>query len=157
MMITEVKKDNKENTEKNLTSIINEWRNSLTEQERQGIDAFTRNKPDYWQQMASEWATPYFRFVFNYDPSPVLKEIKCPVLSLIGENDVQVLPEENSLRIREALEKGKCRNFHVEIKKDLNHLFQYSKLGVISEYSRLESTFDISTMKQMVNWINKQN
>jgi len=156
-MMAEVKKDYDEmTTEKNLNIIIEKWRNSLPDQEKDGIDSFTTKKPDHWQQMASEWATPYFRFVVNYDPSTVLEEIKCPVLSLIGEKDVQVLPEENSLRIRESLEKGKCRNFHVEIKKDLNHLFQYSKLGVISEYSRIESTFDISTMKQMVKWIEQQ-
>jgi uncharacterized protein len=157
MMISEVKMEhNSSETEINLNRIINDWRNSLPIQGREEIDSFTRRKPDHWRKIASEWATPYFKFVLNYDPYPVLTEIKCPVLSLIGEKDVQTLPIENSHRIKRAFENGKCSIYRIEILKDLNHLFQNCKTGAISEYSLIEETFSISAMELITDWIKER-
>jgi len=156
-MISELKKGYDINsTEINLNKIISEWQNSLEGHAKEKIDEFTRANPDYWRTMASEWATPYYFYIINYDPSPVLKEIECPVLSLIGEKDVQVLPIENSSAIRMALESGKCAYYQVEIVKGVNHLFQKCESGVIGEYSQIEETFNEAVMELISNWIIEQ-
>ena len=124
--------------------------------EKDAIDTFTKNRPNHWREMASEWSTLYVNYVLHFDPFLILQEVKCPVLSLIGEKDVLTLPKNNSFRIREALEKGKCIYYHVEIRKDPNHLFQYGKLGVISEYSQIESIFDHAAMEIIISWIKRQ-
>ncbi len=156
-MITEVKTDSDSNiTEARLIRIIKEWQDSLPQDEKVKIDAFTRDKPGYWHNMASEWATPYFNFVLNYDPYPVLKEISCPVLSIIGEKDVQTLAVENSNRIKQALKNGKCIDYQIEIIDNLNHLFQTCETGAISEYSQIKETFNVGVMEIISSWIKKQ-
>ena len=153
-MIAEVKKGHSSDiTEINLKKILDDWRSSLSAQVKGPIDEFSENNPDHWRGMASEWSTPYFRYVLTFDPYPVLKNISCPVLSLIGEKDVQTLPEENSLRIKEALENGKCQSYQVEILRDINHLFQKCEIGIISEYAHIEETFNVAAMRKISNWI----
>lgn len=156
-MIAEVKKSNRNSiTELNLNRIIDKWRDSLPPHIKGSIDEFTKNNPSHWSQMASECATPYYRYVINYDPYVVLKEVSCPVLSLIGEKDVQTLPEENSRRIRNAFENGKCNNYRVEIEKGVNHLFQKCETGIIKEYAHIEETFNEQVMNKIAMWIIEQ-
>jgi len=156
-MMTEVKKGHRRDiTETNLNRIIDEWRDALPAHVKEGVDEFTKHHPDHWRAMASEWATTYYRYVLHYDPYPVLTKISCPVLSLIGEKDVQTLPEEISHAIENALENGRCKNYRVEIIKNLNHLFQQCETGAISEYVQIEETFDVVVMKQIARWIDEQ-
>jgi pimeloyl-ACP methyl ester carboxylesterase len=51
-------------------------------------------------------ASPWFRKLIAYDPKPTLREMKCPVLAVNGEKDVQVAAKENLAGIREALAAG---------------------------------------------------
>jgi len=155
-LIARVKKDRDSgDTEADLDRIINEWRNSLPAGIKEGIDAFTESNPDHWRAMASEWSTPYFRYVLQFDPRPVISTISCPVLSLIGEKDVQTLPEENSLAIEHALESGRCEDYRVEIVPGVNHLFQRCETGAISEYSRLGEPFGAGVPAEIAEWILK--
>src|SRR5262249_976926 len=39
--------------------------------------------------------SPWFRYFLTYDPRPALAKVKCPVLALNGENDLQVPVTEN--------------------------------------------------------------
>ena len=156
-MISEVKKGNSSSiTETNLNRIIAEWRDSLPAHLIKPIKEFTKNNPNYWKQMASEWATPYFRYVLNYDPYSVLAKVSCPTLSLIGEKDVQTLAKENTIGIRNALKNGKCANYRAEIVSGVNHLFQKCETGTIDEYAHIEETFKESVMEEIALWIIKQ-
>jgi pimeloyl-ACP methyl ester carboxylesterase len=101
-------------------------------------------------------AAPYFHYVLHFDPYPVIAEISCPVLSLIGEKDVQTVPVENSRAIRHALENGKCKIYRVDIVPNVNHLFQECETGAISEYAELEETFNEAVMEQIAQWITEQ-
>lgn len=156
-MIAVVKSDEPiNNREERLSALISDWLTSLPEPVKGPVEAFTKRQPDHWRKMASEWSTPYFRYVLDYDPFPVLSNITCPVLSLIGEKDVQVLPEKNSRRVEEALSSGTCKQYRVEIVDGVNHLFQKADTGVISEYARIKESFDPETMAMIVTWIGQQ-
>ena len=74
------------------------------------------------------------RYFLTYDPRPMLRKVKCPVLAINGEKDLQVPPKENLAAIASALNDG--GNTHATVKElpGLNHLFQTCTTGALSEY-----------------------
>ena len=81
--------------------------------------------------------------------------MKCPVLALIGEKDLQVPPKENLSAIEDALKRGGNKNFEIKMLPGLNHLFQTSNTGAISEYGQIEETISPLALEIMLNWLNK--
>jgi hypothetical protein len=73
-------------------------------------------------------------------------------LAINGEKDFQVLPKLNL----DGIKKGLQHNKNVTIKefKDLNHLFQTSETGALSEYSEIEETFAPVALNFVSEWIN---
>ncbi len=98
--------------------------------------------------------SPWMQAFLGYDPQTSLQKVTCPVLAVNGEKDFQVLPELNL----NAIEKGLKNSKDVTIKqfKDLNHLFQTSKTGALSEYATIEETFAPVALEYISNWINKR-
>lgn len=54
-------------------------------------------------QQISAVNSPWFSHFLKYDPYPALTKLKCPVLALIGEKDLQVPPNSNLPAIEKAL------------------------------------------------------
>ena len=96
---------------------------------------------------------PWMKFFLNYDPAPNLKKTKCPVLALNGEKDTQVLVAPNLDRIKKSLEEGGNPDFEVRALPNLNHLFQNCETGGLSEYFKIEETFDPKTLEMISDWI----
>ncbi len=103
------------------------------------------------QLFLSRW----FRFYLMYDPRTALMKIKCPVLAVNGERDIQVPAKENLEAIRQALESGGNKDFTVLLLPNLNHLFQTAESGAISEYEQIEETLSILALDTVSNWILK--
>ena len=101
-------------------------------------------------------ATPWMRNFISFDPTPVLEKVKCPVLALNGEKDLQVAPNENLEGIKNALERGGNRKVRIKELAGLNHLFQESETGSPREYGSLEETFSPVALKEISNWIWEQ-
>jgi pimeloyl-ACP methyl ester carboxylesterase len=99
--------------------------------------------------------TPWFRFFLTYDPRPVLRQVKCPVLALNGEKDFQVDPKINLPAIEAALREGGNPDFTSKVLPQLNHLFQTCQTGAFSEYSLIEETIAPSALEMMGDWILK--
>jgi fermentation-respiration switch protein FrsA (DUF1100 family) len=97
--------------------------------------------------------SPWFRYFLAYDPAPALREVKCPVLALNGEKDLQVPPAQNLPVIRKALQEGGNTNFEVVELPGLNHLFQTAKTGSPAEYARIEETMSPVAMVKISDWI----
>lgn len=123
--------------------------NSLSEKEKTEIENVEQLKTQQLNILLSPW----FRYFLSYDPVDVLKKVECPVLALNGEKDLQVPPKENLKLIEEALTAGGNNKFVVRELKGLNHLFQTSETGKISEYSKLEETFSPIALEEMLTWI----
>jgi hypothetical protein len=100
-------------------------------------------------------ASPWFKYFLRFDPVPVLEKVKCPVLAINGEKDLQVPPKENLSAIESALKKGGNKNFEVKMLPGLNHLFQTSATGKISEYGKIEETISPIALQTMLDWIKK--
>ena len=97
--------------------------------------------------------TPWFRDWVAYDARPTLQAVKCPVLALNGEKDLQVAARENLTAIREALAAGGNQKVKTVTLPGLNHLFQLCQTGAIAEYGQIEQTFKPAAMKLVPDWI----
>jgi fermentation-respiration switch protein FrsA (DUF1100 family) len=97
--------------------------------------------------------SPWFRYFLTYDPKPTLKKVKCPVLAVNGEKDLQVPPQENLQAIEEALKAGGNKDYTVKELLGLNHLFQTAETGSPTEYSRIEETISPTALKVIGDWI----
>jgi len=112
--------------------------------------------PEVYLQMQMKTLTsPWFKSFVKYDPIPALEKVQCPVLAINGEKDLQVPPKENLSAIENALKKGGNKNFEVKMLPGLNHLFQTSKTGAISEYGQIEETISPTALEPMLDWLNK--
>ncbi len=97
--------------------------------------------------------TPWFRYFLTYDPRPALSKVKCPVLAINGENDLQVPPKQNLPEIAKALKSGGNLDVTTRELPGLNHLFQTSKTGAPSEYASIEETFSPKALEVIGDWI----
>lgn len=97
--------------------------------------------------------SPWFREFLKLNPKSFLEKVKCPVLAINGEKDLQVPPKQNLPAIKEALEKGKNKNFLIKELPGLNHLFQTSKFGSIGEYGVIEETISNDALNIITNWL----
>ena len=112
--------------------------------------------PDPMAAVQAQFKTlqsPWFRYFLTYDPRPTLAKVKCPVLAINGEKDLQVAPGQNLLEIAKALKTAGNRDVTTRELPGLNHLFQSSKTGSIAEYATIEETFNPEALKLIGDWI----
>lgn len=100
--------------------------------------------------------TPWFRFFLRYEPADALQNVRCPVLAINGEKDLQVPPKENLNAIGEALKSGENTAYTLKELPGLNHLFQTCESGAPSEYGSIEETFAPLALAEISNWIYEQ-
>ena len=98
----------------------------------------------------------WFRFFLAYDPRPTLRIVRCPVLAINGEKDLQVPAKENLAEIDKALRAGGNQNCTAVELPGLNHLFQPCKTGTPGEYGTIETTIDPVALKTIGDWILEQ-
>jgi hypothetical protein len=79
-------------------------------------------------------------------------KVKCPVLAINGDKDVQI-PRENLEAIKAALAAGGNHQCTIRELPGLNHLFQTAETGSPSEYSRIEETLSPTALRVMSDWI----
>ncbi|MEM0942150.1 MAG: alpha/beta hydrolase [Bacteroidota bacterium] len=100
-------------------------------------------------QITNSWMMHFLK----YDPALALQRVKCPVLALNGEKDLQVSSRENLKAIKKSLKKGKNRNVTTEELEGLNHLFQECTTGLPNEYSKLDQTISPVALEKVFTWI----
>ncbi|MEA2022433.1 MAG: alpha/beta hydrolase [Candidatus Caldatribacteriota bacterium] len=100
--------------------------------------------------------SPWLKFFLTYDPKPTLSNVKCPVLAINGEKDLQVPPKENLQSIEEALITGGNEDYTLKELPNLNHLFQTAQTGVPSEYVKIEETISPVALKIIGDWVLEQ-
>jgi hypothetical protein len=96
---------------------------------------------------------PWMRYFLSFDIKEYLVNIKCPVLVLSGDKDLQVPPAENIPLIENALEEGGNQEVKVVVFPNLNHLFQTAITGSPNEYGQIEETFAPVVLEVMADWI----
>lgn len=105
------------------------------------------------QQKLEVIQTRWMRHLICSDPKKQWKKVKCPVLALNGDKDIQVSAKLNLEIIETSLKKAKNKNFTCKSLPNLNHLFQNCKTGFTDEYAKIEETFSPDAMKLILEWI----
>ncbi len=101
------------------------------------------------QQITTDW----FRNFLIFEPSVYLTKTKCAVLALNGEKDLQVPADINLSAIDKHLKKAGNKNYVIKKYPNLNHLFQNTKTGALSEYGKIEETFSPTVLEDIALWI----
>lgn len=141
--------------EKNLDSlrrkavpVIHALYDVLPETLRHGMQ-----KPAFTFQVLTANTTPAMMSLVRFDPALYIPKIKCPVLALNGEKDIQVLSKENLEGWRTLLKKGNNKDATVQELRGLNHLFQACKECIVAEYISLEETISPVVLDTITKWI----
>jgi pimeloyl-ACP methyl ester carboxylesterase len=135
--------------EQDLSAILGDSYKYLTEEEKVEVGTKEQMIEMQLNVLLGKW----FRYFIKYDPYPSLTKVKCPVLAINGEKDLQVPPIENLSAIEKALKEGGNKNYKIVEMPGLNHLFQKCETGSPTEYGKIEETFSPDAMKVISDWI----
>lgn len=108
------------------------------------------------RQSITALQSPWMRYFIRYQPKKYLQKVKCPVLAINGEKDLQVAAKPNLEAIEAALATAKNKNVKIVSLPNLNHLFQTAETGAVEEYVKIEETFSPKAMQLVLDWMKKQ-
>ncbi len=140
----------------NTEKLRSELTNYLIQKSKESPDAQKageKNDSVMIKAQVNQITSPWMLYFLRYDPAPVLQKVKCPVLALNGEKDLQVPPKEDLSAIKTALFKGGNKNVTAIELPNLNHLFQECKTGLPAEYAQIEQTLSPAALNEITKWI----
>ena len=120
---------------------------SLTPEQQERYNFTEENKRTTLSQLSSNW---FFTF-FHINPPKFIKKIKCPVLTIGGEKDLQVEATTNNALFEKLLPKNKYHQFLTI--PQANHLLQTCTTGEPSEYGEIEETIQPKALEIMLEWM----
>jgi len=144
--------ENSEIAEKRLRQMFMEDWEKMSDEEKELIG----DSEVFLDAQLQSLLSPWLKFFLTYDPKPTLSKVKCPVLAINGEKDLQVSPKENLIAIEEVLKTGGNQNYTIKELPGLNHLFQTAQTGVPSEYAKIEETISPVALEIISDWILEQ-
>lgn len=104
-------------------------------------------------QLIFQLTTPWMKEFLSLDPNKYLSKVKCPILALNGENDLQVPYLQNIPAIQSAVLKNKKGKLKTKTFPKLNHLFQTCISGLPKEYGRIEETINKEVLDEIIHFI----
>ena len=135
-----------------VKTLFTDWKKPLSDSVLAPLHADVATPEMYAMQVKRE-LIPWLKYCIATDPSQFWEKVKCPVLVLNGEKDVQVYAKENVPAITNALEKAGNKNVTVKIFPGLNHLFQHCTTCTPQEYATIEETFAPEVLDEIGNWL----
>jgi uncharacterized protein len=138
--------------DRKVRALLDEEVAKLSEEKKQAAARLKAELPAHVQMVKSPW----LRFFITYDPRPTLRQVRCPVLALIGSKDLQVAPEPNLRAIEEALRQGGNQDVTIRELPNLNHLFQTCSTGDLAEYAKIKETIAPVALETIASWITKR-
>jgi len=112
-------------------------------------------RSEHVNQLVQQLFGTWFRYFINFNPRPYLEQLRCKVLALNGDKDIQVISSQNLPGLKAALKKSKAKAIEIKELPGLNHLFQTCKKCTVEEYGILEETIAPSALQEISNWLNK--
>lgn len=101
-------------------------------------------------KMTQSTRAPWVDSFLTINPREYLANVKCPVLAINGEKDMQVNPDNLSV-IKEFVPKAETM-----LMADLNHLLQHAVTGETTEYDEIRETISPDVLEAIVQFIKKQ-
>jgi len=115
--------------------------------DREGLSK--RQKADVLKTFGNQWGVEHAR----HDSETLLAASKVPVLALFGDKDLQVSAKVEAPIMKSLLKHPQSQ---VIVFKDMNHLFQPTKTGLLSEYIKNDITLDPKVMTRIASWLKVQ-
>ena len=141
----------KSKNEKQAVEVLNHvWEQQtkrLTPEECERYGMQPERKAISIQQLSSPW---FFTFV-HFDPKPYVKKMRCPVLAIGGEKDLQVDASANNILFSKYLKKNPKHLFVVV--PNANHLLQPCTTGSPNEYGTIEETIKPEVLEIITHWL----
>ncbi len=136
---------------KNAVALTEEYAELFNEyqQEKYGLNEFGAHS------FLGQYITPWLRYFLKLDPANYIKQVKCPVIALNGDKDIQVHAASNIDAIEKALKEANNENYEVKIFEGLNHIFQPAETGSNEEYMYIQQTISEEVLDTILNFINK--
>ncbi|HXO74827.1 MAG TPA: hypothetical protein VN824_06340, partial [Puia sp.] len=97
----------------------------------------------------------WWKFLLRYRASDYYSKVKCPVLALGGEKDIQVPNASDLPVIDSTLKEAGNNRVTVRLMPGLNHLFQRCKSCTVAEYAQIEESFSPEALQIMGEWMDK--
>lgn len=117
------------------------------------LDMSPQTNPEQARRAVLAFTRPWMRYYLALDPVTVMEHVRCPVLALSGEKDMQMQAQDNLGPIERAFERSANKDATVRILPGLNHLFQTAGSGAINEYEKIEESFSPLALKTVADWI----
>jgi len=108
-----------------------------------------------WEKQLPLMRSPWTRFFLFYDPAPTLEKVKCPVLALDGDKDMQLDPEQNIAAMKAAFARGGNPDVTIQLLPGLNYMFQKADTGLSWEYATISETISPTVLQIIGDWITK--
>jgi pimeloyl-ACP methyl ester carboxylesterase len=155
--LNEILKDehNNEIVKQKIIDMYGDCSAKIKEEERNALKRIGYYFPKDPNQFSSLIDAPGWYDSFTYEPAEIIKEVKCPILVLNGEKDLQVPSKEHLSAIRSALKEGKSINYTIKELPGLNHLFQSAVTGSPREYEKIEETISPAALTTIEEWLLK--
>lgn len=139
-----------------VTYITENWAASTKKEilEEMDFDAVNKRK-EYINEMVEQFQSPWFKYFIRFNPATYLEKLRCKVLAINGDKDVQVLSAQNLPGIKAALKKSKVKNYEIKEMPGMNHLFQTCLKCTVNEYGELEETIAPAALETICSWLDK--
>lgn len=111
-----------------------------------------KSTPQFVDVLMKAFRSPWINYLLAYEPAINISKLKCPVLALNGEKDVQVDAVLNLAGIDRAV-RADNKRVTTQVMPDLNHLFQHCKTCTIGEYAELTETFAPEALQAIGDWL----
>lgn len=105
--------------------------------------------------LVGQFSSPWMRYFLSHDPSADIAKVKCAVLALNGDKDLQVISTPNLNTIKNVLNKNGNNKVTIKEYPALNHLFQSCQTGSPVEYEKIEETINPQVLHDIAEWILK--
>ncbi|MFZ1799642.1 MAG: alpha/beta fold hydrolase [Chitinophagaceae bacterium] len=130
------------------------WKQSTPASLQAEVHANTASPEDYAKQVSGE-LKPWLKYFITTDPADYWSKVKCPVLALDGDKDIQVYAEQNIPAIQAALQKAGNKKVTTKIFPGLNHLFQHCTKCTVEEYAELTETISPEVLETISTWLHQ--
>lgn len=111
--------------------------------------------PDAFEQvldaMLTQLGSGWMRSFLAMKPDQVFSKVTKPTLALYGSKDIQVPAEQNAGQLKKSLAKNKKAT--VTTLAGLNHLFQPTETGHITEYASIPTTISPDALNAILAWM----
>jgi dipeptidyl aminopeptidase/acylaminoacyl peptidase len=123
----------------------------MTDEDQKELKS-TLDTVDQWGKALE---SPYWRCVFSYDPQNDLRKVKCPVLAVWGDKDLQVPPSEHGPALEAIFKESKNADYTLKVFPGVNHAMQHCKTGSPAEFVGLPETVAPEVLDLIRDWIDK--